>query len=317
MAKAKKRPEIGAQNPFRDEDADKGAEYKGEKKTPDMDAQEPEDELASAFVDKLPMDKALDATIGQGAGDQLMGRDSGFPDLMTGQSLGRIGEKELSEAIATLTKYKQGKANLENRIVEDELWWEMRHWEAIGRGRQQSGDIRVEPTSAWLFNAIINKHADAMDNYPEPIVLPRERSDEQSAKLLSSVLPVIMEANGFEKTYSLNWYEKLKHGTAIYGIFWNAQKENGLGDIDIKELDILKVFWEPGITDIQKSRNLFVTELMDIDILEAEYPQMVLFQEPSKKRLKHLFITLMMGLKKQLILLKKVLEPKLITVLKN
>ena len=43
-------------------------------------------------------------------------------------------------------------------------------------------------SSAWLFNAILNKHADAMDNYPEPVVLPRERSDEESAKVLSSCL---------------------------------------------------------------------------------------------------------------------------------
>ena len=183
-----------------------------------------------------------------------------------------IGQREIQEAADILTRYKQGKANLESRIVEDELWWEGRHWEAV-LGKRQAGEDRAEPTSAWLFNCIMNKHADAMDNYPEPTVLPRERSDEETAKVLSSVLPVLMEYNDFEQTYSDNWWEKLKHGTAAYGIFWNPRKENGLGDVDIHGIDLLKMFWEPGITDIQKSRNLFIVDLVDEDLLDQMYPE--------------------------------------------
>lgn len=187
----------------------------------------------------------------------------------------RIGKEEIGKAIELLTRYKQGKANLESRIVEDELWWELRHWEAIRKGKQPKtpAERGPEPTSAWLFNSILNKHADAMDNYPEPVVLPRERSDQESAKVLSSVLPVILEYNDYEQTYSDNWWEKLKHGTAAYGVFWNNEKENGLGDIDIREIDLLKLFWEPGVTDIQKSRNLFIVELVDEDLLEQQYPE--------------------------------------------
>lgn len=188
----------------------------------------------------------------------------------------RIGEKEIARAIDILTKYKQGKAMLETRVVEDELWWELRHWEVMRRDRARTGkdtDVRPEPTSAWLFNSITNKHADAMDNFPEPVVIPREQSDEQSAKTLSSILPVVLEYNDFEQTYSDNWWEKLKHGTAAYGVFWDPEKDNGLGDIAIQEIDLLKLFWEPGITDIQKSRNLFIVELVDEDLLEQMYPE--------------------------------------------
>lgn len=188
----------------------------------------------------------------------------------------RIGEKEIARAIDILTEYKQGKAMLETRVVEDELWWELRHWEVMRRDRARTGkdtDVRPEPTSAWLFNSITNKHADAMDNFPEPVVLPREQSDEQSAKTLSSILPVVLEYNDFEQTYSDNWWEKLKHGTAAYGVFWDPEKDNSLGDIAIQEIDLLKLFWEPGITDIQKSRNLFIVELVDEDLLEQMYPE--------------------------------------------
>ncbi|MBQ3557855.1 MAG: hypothetical protein IJA11_08700 [Oscillospiraceae bacterium] len=202
-----------------------------------------------------------------------------------------IGVKEIRRAAEILKTYKDGRANLEDRIVEDELWWELRHWEAIRNGKKRAGaphgadgtpintsgnapSTQPEPSSAWLFNAITNKHADAMDNFPEPVVLPREKDDEASAKVLSSVLPVLLEYNNYEQTYSDNWWEKLKHGTAAYGVFWNKNKENGLGDVDVKEIDLLKLFWAPGITNIQDSRNLFIVELVDEDLLDQEYPEL-------------------------------------------
>ena len=207
----------------------------------------------------------------------LVGAMQTGPDADAGA---RVGKKEIDEATQTLTEYKQGKANLEARIVEDELWYKLRHWQAVSRSqrtidacRKAGLDMQLKPSSAWLFNAILNKHADAMDNIPTAVVLPREPSDEQSAKALSAVLPVVMELNSFEQVYSAGWWEKLKHGTAAYGVFWDSGKDNGLGDIAIKEIDLLRIFWEPGITDIQKSSNLFITDLVDTDLLEQQYPQ--------------------------------------------
>lgn len=192
-----------------------------------------------------------------------------------------IGQKQIREAAETLRKYKGGKANYDKTVIENERWYKMRHWEYIrkhGKKGEAVSDKGVEPTSGYLFNTIMNKHADAMDNYPEPVVLPREQGDVQSAKTLSDVLPVILERNEFRETYSDNWWEKLKHGTAVYGVFWNNEKENGLGDIDIKAIDLLKIYWEPGKTKIQESKNLFIVELADAEDLAAAYP------EADKKR---------------------------------
>lgn len=183
-----------------------------------------------------------------------------------------MDKKTIEKAISILKKYKDGKRNLESRIVEEERWWKLRHWDII-RGNDAAQD-RPEPTSAWLFNSVSNKHADMMDNYPEPNVLPREKDDEQDADVLSSILPVVFERNEYERTYSqASWY-KLKHGVAAKGVFWNQDREEGLGDVDIRFVDILNVFWEPGITDLQSSRNLFVVSLKDNDVLEAEYPEL-------------------------------------------
>ena len=182
-----------------------------------------------------------------------------------------IDKNKLKEAVNTLQKYKDGKKKLEERIVEEERWWKLRHWDIIRNGGTTD---RPEPASAWLFNSVCNKHADMMDNYPEPNVLPREKADEADAKTLSSILPVIFERNNYELTYSdASWY-KLKHGVVAKGVFWNPELEDGMGDVDIRFIDILNVFWEPGITNLQDSRNLFVVDLKDNDLLEQEYPQL-------------------------------------------
>ena len=181
---------------------------------------------------------------------------------------GVIGKEQVETATDILKKYKEAKATLENRIIDNEQWFKMRHWEQL---RASKGN---ENASAWLFNSIANKHADAMDNFPMVSVLPREASDTRAAEILTQILPVVFERNGFEKIYSDCWWYKLKAGTGVYGMFWNPLKNNGLGDIEIKQVDILNLFWEPGIKDIQKSKNLFHVELTDNDTLVSLYPQL-------------------------------------------
>ena len=180
-----------------------------------------------------------------------------------------IGKEQIQKANLTLKKYKEGKANLEKRIVENEQWYKLRHWECM---RDPQKDI--QPTSAWLFNCIANKHADAMDNFPTPNILPREEGDKGEAEMLTSIIPVVLDQNEFEQTYSDVWNYKLKTGTGVYGIFWDKNKCNGMGDISIKKVDIINLFWQSGITDIQDSRNLFHVSLVDNDLLEQSYPEL-------------------------------------------
>lgn len=182
-----------------------------------------------------------------------------------------IGKDAVHQAILTLNKYKSGKANLEQRIIDNEQWYKLRHWECMRKSETQE----VEPVSAWLFNCIANKHADAMDNFPAPNILPREEGDKAEAEMLTSIMPVILAQNNFEETYDKVWNYKLKSGTGVYGIFWDKSKLNGLGDISIKKVDIINLFWEPGITDIQSSKHLFNVELHDNDELKSQYPQLV------------------------------------------
>ena len=69
-------------------------------------------------------------------------------------------------------------------------------------------------------------------------------------------------------------WQKLKTGTAAYRVGWDPDKLGGLGDISIERVDLLNLFWEPGIADIQRSKFVFCTHLEDNDELEEEFPQL-------------------------------------------
>lgn len=180
-----------------------------------------------------------------------------------------IGIEQLKKAQRTLQAYKQGKSVIEQRIIENQEWYRVRHWDCLKRAESQ-----IQPSSAWLFNALANKHADMMDNFPAPNVLPREEGDKDEADTLTSIIPVILDQDNFEETYDMAGWYKLIAGSVCYGIMWDKTKLNGLGDVSVKVIDLLNLFWEPGITDLQKSRNLFHIELRDNDELIESYPEL-------------------------------------------
>lgn len=182
-----------------------------------------------------------------------------------------IGRQQVLEATQTLQKYKQGKANLEARVIANEQWWKLQNDEDA-RQRLRPGDVQ-ETKSAWLWNVISAHHATSMDNYPAPNILPHEESDQQEAATLSSIVPVVLAQNNFEDTYSDVEWRRAIAGTGFYKVMWDVKKLNGLGDISVVQTDILNLFWEPGITDLQASHNIFHVELMANEDIESQFPQ--------------------------------------------
>lgn len=182
-----------------------------------------------------------------------------------------IGPEEVAEAAQVLQRYKAGKAALDERLVDNELWFRMGHWKNY-KNPMMTG--KPQSSSGWLFNSIANKHADAMDNYPAPNVLPRSADDEETARALSSVLPVVLEQADYEQVYSDTWWRKLKQGTGVKGVFWDPEQRGGVGEISIRPMNLLMLYWEPGVEDIQSSPNFFSLSLEDTKQLEARWPQL-------------------------------------------
>ena len=198
---------------------------------------------------------------------QMLQRTAEFKQMQA-QMKPKIGAEEVRRASEILRKYKAGKARLEQKIIANEEFWKLRQWNYVN---DTTDDFK--PATAWLWSCIQSRYSDAMDSYPTCNFQPRQMDDKAEAQKLSSIVPIIMEQNRYEDVYSdVVWYT-LKHGGSVQGIFWDGSKHNGLGDVSIKKIDFINLFWESGITDIQESRNVFTTELMANDLLEQRYPQ--------------------------------------------
>ena len=228
-------------------------------------------------VQRSPEDNMIDDAVALAQGDaDALTQPSGLGTYtlnMLNQPSKVIGKEQIAEAMGILQKYKDAKALLDARIVEEEDFYMLQYYKRIKQAKGESVDAET-PNSAWLFNSLHNKHADMMDSYPTVHCLPRERSDEQEAKILTSILPVIYEQNKFRKTYSSAAWYKLKHGVSAYSVLWNPEKHNGLGDIEIANPDVLKLFWDATVTDIQQSPHFFSVDLVSNKVLESQYPEL-------------------------------------------
>ena len=196
------------------------------------------------------------------------------PDIQEGLNEARnalpVNSETLKKWSETLRKYHDGKRRAEAKIRSNEEFWKIRQWNYInGNGTNET------PSTAWLWTCIQSKLADVMDSYPTANFRARQRDDKAEAEKLSAVVPVILEQNNFETTYHDVSEYTLKNGFGAYGIFWDGSKHNGLGDIVIEQISAFSLFFEPGITDIQRSRYVFNVKLEDNSVIEQMYPQTV------------------------------------------
>ena len=187
---------------------------------------------------------------------------------LEGMGLRNFGDAQVGGALDLLAKYKAGKQVLETRLKEENLWWRRRHFEAFGNDKKRI------PAGAQLFNSLENKIADIYDNLPECAFLARSQDDEKTAALLTDVMPAILENANVENAFVAVTREKVVCGTGIYSVTWDQHKRGGLGDLSIKSVSPLNLYWEPGITDIQDSPHLFYVYNVENETLKAEFPEL-------------------------------------------
>lgn len=183
--------------------------------------------------------------------------------------VGRVGvitSEIVRQAQATFDRYFQKKEPINARIKDNEKWWEMEECTPLNNGDEWSD------SSAWLHNSILTTKAALMDAMPQPNVTSRSADDIKTAETLSKVLPVIFELNNYTKVFSSVIDDKLHGGSGIYKLMWDETKSYGMGDIRIDACNVLNITAEPGVSNIQDSKNVFETETVANDTLIAEYP---------------------------------------------
>lgn len=264
----------------------KGAEL--EKNAPQEQAENGDQEQAPAdnralYAEKtaelIQMNEQLQQQGEHLARKEDAGVDSNNNARATAEPRRTIGKAELEDFTKTFKDYQNKLQPLYERIKNNYNWWKLRNFGQMStkEGTTAAIDSREKDksprgTTAWTVNAIINKHADYMDNYPEAICLPVEKNDIDYAKTLTYVLPCIYERACYEQTYSnLSWYKPIM-GTSVTGYFWDNTLLNGLGDVSIKKCNILNLAWEPWKDDIQDSEYFFSTQYVKNKQLEAMHP---------------------------------------------
>lgn len=179
--------------------------------------------------------------------------------------MNKIKSEFTEKALAAYNSYKSDKQELNERICENERWY--RKWHEVNRSGEFDENSLTSAT-AFVFSAIENKYADAMDNYPHPKILEREPQDTKTAQLLSKILPVQLDISNFKRCYKKNWRKKLKYGTAVYGVFYNREKE----EIELQSLNVLGIYCDMNVPDVQDSQFLFITQALDNEMLKKNYP---------------------------------------------
>ena len=181
----------------------------------------------------------------------------------------QINKESIQAAAAELRRFRRGRSAFESRVKEEEEFFRLRVSPKVHKNTEGES---FAPRSAWLLNTVLQKHADMMENMPSALCLPREPQDEQDASALSAILPVVLERNNFEGTYAENMWFKLKHGVCAYGVFWNNDMENGLGDIDVRSVDVRSLYWQSGVRSLQDSRSVYYVQVMPEEEVRAAFP---------------------------------------------
>ena len=225
---------------------------------------------------QMAMKRRMQQTQQSASGPQpYMGTGLGKDDpVRLGQTNAPVDSARVKEAMRTMMEYKQAKHMTDERITRAQEWWRQRNWQEIELERGVEGTQKKKSNTGWLKTSIVGKHADYMEAYPEPLFLARNEEDEGEAQHLSEIVPVILKQIGFEETYSQVGWQKIVEGTGVYGITWDGRAQHGMGDICIRKVNVLNIYTEPGIEDIQDSANVFLVRLEDNKRLEAMYPQL-------------------------------------------
>ena len=177
---------------------------------------------------------------------------------------GRVPEATRSAALRCYETYRSDRESYIARVRDNERYYRSFY------ERSSEGLVRRKDCSTpLLFACIDNAAADASSSYPVPHILERDPAGTEAAESLSKLLPVQLDMCRFRQIYNANMHSKLKFGTAIYGVFYDGASRS----IDIRAVDIMDIYIDMHLKNVQDSRFMFISAAVDNDILKEQYPQ--------------------------------------------
>lgn len=188
----------------------------------------------------------------------------------------RMTRERLQEIKAIHRRYINGLTPTYERVKRAEEWYRLHNTIMENAdGKVQVGkDGGFTANSAWVFNTVTSKRADHVRACPTSEFLPREPGDQAAAELMGKVAPYLLERFKWPQVWAETSTRKVKLGTGHYKVFWDKDKDNGLGDVAIRSISTLNLAWQPSVTKIQESEYVFQHEYVPWSRLEAMFPQL-------------------------------------------
>ncbi len=180
----------------------------------------------------------------------------------------REEERFVAEALALYDEFALRNQEFAARCRRNDDLWRGRHW----RDEQAARDGEPQPVTPVLFATLESMLADLMDNYPEPVLLGEEPSDDAAAEELTQVVRCALARCGYRKAYRDKCRQALKYGVAVQEVFWDKQRLGGLGDVSVRVLDTRSFLWDPAFPSLQDGRACFKLTTYPRAWLQEKYP---------------------------------------------
>ena len=176
---------------------------------------------------------------------------------------GKISDEFKTKILNTFRRYETDKTELVQRLRDNE-----QYYRSFYTGNTQDLKNKMNCSTPLLFSAIENACATSSENFPSANIIERDEDGSDVAETLSKLIDCELNYVGFKNIYKKNTRNKLKYGTAIYGVFYNDKTES----IDIKCIDILDIFVDMHLENIQDSEFVFISAAIDNETLKEIYP---------------------------------------------
>jgi len=120
------------------------------------------------------------------------------------------------------------------------------------------------------FNSCV---ADQMDNMPEALMLPERRELENVSEDLTDVVRFVLAQNGYESLHRRRVEDCFCTGTSVMQVAWDADLDNGRGNVALIRWPIEAFLWDPAAEDLQDGRAVFKVSWHPLSWFAQHYPE--------------------------------------------
>lgn len=132
-------------------------------------------------------------------------------------------------------------------------------------------DGQIQPVTNICFSIVESIIPQLTDNRPQIVTLPTEPGDEQKAEVLTNIIEYVWDVRDMDYKLIMNERTRIKHGMAIYKVFWNPELMKGLGDIDILPVPLDQFFISPRAKSVQDSDYVIYASQKTTEYIEKRY----------------------------------------------